>query len=149
MGFFKSVGSGLSSTAKSCVNVKGWLGYNTIKAQTISLIGLFKAIFTIRRLDKTTEVPDFETVLKKMNVSEEVLQKRGKMFFKRFLLLFCFGLLLFIYAFYIFYRGHISGGILTVLLSILVFIQALGSHLFYFQIKHRKLGCSLKEWMRD
>jgi hypothetical protein len=146
MGIFGSIGRGVSSTVKSCVNVKGWIGYNTIKSQTTMLVGLGKAVYFPKKRQIVKETQDFETVLKQLNVSEEELKKRAAMYLKRSILFLGIGLLGLIYAVYVFYRGYISGGILTLLLTGIFFMQAFSMSLYYVQIKRRKLGFSVTEW---
>lgn len=147
MGVFGSIGRGITGTVKSCVNVKGWIGYDNIKSQTIMLSGLIKAIF-FHKQQKIVETKDFDTVLKQMNVTEEDLKKRAAMYLRRSIVFFCVGILGLIYMIYIFLvKKYLLAGIVMLLISIVLFLQAYSMNLYYIQIKRRKLGLSFKEWL--
>ena len=148
MGIFRSIGRGISSTVKSCVDVKGWIGYNNIKSQTRTLTGLGKAIFSVRQKKIVAETKDFDEVLKQKNISEEDLKKRENMYFRRAGIFVVVGLLGLMYMVYAFYAISFLGGIIVLLVTGFVFLQAFGMSLYYVQIKNRTLRISIKGWFR-
>lgn len=53
----------------------------------------------------------------------------------------------FVYGFYLIYNYKTFSGLaLSIAVTALFAAQAFRYHFWYFQIKHRKLGCSFEEW---
>jgi intracellular multiplication protein IcmV len=57
--------------------------------------------------------------------------------------------LIFFYDMYLFIVGGYLGGLLGLVLMLIALTLAFRYHFWYFQIKHRKLNCSLKEWYKQ
>lgn len=126
------------------VNPKAWLGWDTIKQQTLLVIALFRAIFIP---SPAANQESFEEAQKRFNLKEVEVEQIGKTYFQYALLFMAAGFLGLILAIYLLISaGTFAGFILAISFSAYLFAQAFRNHFWYFQIKNRKLGCTYEEW---
>lgn len=143
MGVFKKVGEGLSWAYKPAVNVKAWIGWDIVKASSHYLWAVVKSLFIPTKAQHTET---FEEALARLNLTESDLKARHTEFFRLFLIYGAIGIAIVAYAFYLFFVLNFLGGILAIVVASLAFGMAFRYHFWVFQIKHRKLGCSVREW---
>ncbi len=143
MGVFRKVGSGLSWAYKPAVDVKAWMGWDIIKSSSRYVYGLGKEVFVPA---EAKHQESFEEAMERLHLSETDIQDRQKEFARLFLIYALMGLAIFIYSIVLFFKMAFMGGILAIVVSALAFGMAFRQHFWLFQIKHRKLGCSLSEW---
>ncbi len=143
MGIGTGVGREIKKTFKSFVDVPSWLGYRSIKHYFKGIKSTGKDYFTPKQSDVTEE---FAEAAQRFNLSEEEIQKRQSALLR--LSLFYFGLFVVIlgYAVFLAFDGVLRGFIIAVVVSLLALANAFRHHFWYFQIKQRKLGCTVKEW---
>jgi intracellular multiplication protein IcmV len=58
-------------------------------------------------------------------------------------------LLLFAYMTYEIYFGYFLGALLSLVVAFLALALAFRYHFWFFQIKQRRLGCSVSEWFNQ
>jgi intracellular multiplication protein IcmV len=143
MGMFKKVGHGLAWAYKPAVNVKAWMGWDIIKVSSRYVYNLGKGLFMPQ---KAEYAETFEAALTRLNLSAADLQLRQKEFMHLFLVYGAIGLAIVIYSLYLFYMMNFMGGLLAIVVASLAFALAFRFHFWIFQIKHKKLGCSMREW---
>lgn len=129
---------------KTFFNPTGWLGYNLISSQFRWTKDVIKELFTpARSLREET----FEQALIRLNLTEEELQERAKIYLIYALIFLSLGACTFAYSFFLlFYHGTFSGWILAMGVTALFLVQAVRFDFWRFQIKQRRLGCTLHEW---
>lgn len=129
---------------KTFLNPSGWLGYDMLAGQTRTIWSILKDQFTPERPLRTET---FEEAVKRQKLSEADVQSLSSNYlFTSFLFAF-FGLFTLVFGFYLlFHHATAAGWLLAMATSALFFTYALRYHFWHFQIKHRKLGCTLKEW---
>jgi len=121
-----------------------WLGLNQLVGYTRLIGSTLKTTFTP---DKITRTETFEQALQRLNVTEEDLQHLTTRYRWYTLLFLVLGLLSFIAGFYYLFAYHtVSGWILAMTVSLLFGANAFRFDFWYFQIKYRKLGCTVAEW---
>lgn len=98
---------------------------------------------------KAEKEESFEQAKKRMKLSEEELEKRRKNFLRQFFLFLIGALLILAYSVYSFSQGSWGAGIVSFLMTGLLLIHGLRAHFWAFQIKNRKLGCTLNEWWNN
>lgn len=92
-------------------------------------------------------VETFEQAMARYQLTEEDLRERKKMFQIQLAIYSVGSIFMLGYTFYLIKAGHwISLTFSVVLLAYLV-VSALKSHFWIFQIKKRKLGCTIQEWL--
>lgn len=129
-------------------NLKTWLGYEHIKSGAGIITS---AARTAVNTSSSTKQPDeeFNDAIARLNLSDKDLDDRQTGYLKNFYIFFLLGFILALYCLYRFYSGQFLAGIVSFLLTGLAFVFSMFSHFWYFQIKNRKLGCSLKEWFNN
>lgn len=98
---------------------------------------------------KTKLTESFDEAQKRMKLTDEALVSRGRALLRLSILMTAIGVFLFCYAIYHFIYGTVHAGIFALALTSLSLVYALRYHFWYFQIKTRRLGCTLKEWFQQ
>lgn len=129
---------------KTFFNPRGWLGYDYLKAQTLDIWGILRGLFV-------TPIPErsetYSEALKRLHLSDEAVQETGQTYFTYSLIFFVLGSATFVFGWILlFYFGTIFGWFLSLPAAALFLAQAFRFNFWYFQIKHRKLGCTFAEW---
>jgi len=88
----------------------------------------------------------FEEAMVRLDLTEAQLEKQKKSFFRQSLFFFLGSVGLILFSFYRLYILQLVPGALGLFLSGVVLAYAFRAHFWYFQIKHRKLGCTFAEW---
>ena len=126
-------------------NVRSWLDYDRIKSFTLYLVNGFKKMF----VPQTNEVTEtFEEAIKRQNISEEELKKRQSALYRLSLLMCGAALFIFAYAIYHVFYGSFRAVLISLVVMLIALVLAFRYHFWYFQIKERKLGCTMHEWYR-
>ncbi len=143
MSVLKKIGNGLSWAYKPAINVPAWMGWDIIKASSRYVFNLGKGLFVPQR----AETPEtFQEALARLNLTEADLKVRRTEFTRLFLVYAAMGVAITLYSFFLFYNLHFMGGLLAIAIASLAFALAFRYHFWIFQIKQRKLGCSVQEW---
>lgn len=107
----------------------------------------FKDIFT-RHLTPTESKETFDEAARRFNLSEQDIVKKTRIFlyFAIFYFVLSVG-----FVFYTWYLIIHSGSILAVLvgavLALVLLTHSFREHFWYMQMKKRKTGCNLKDWI--
>lgn len=81
-----------------------------------------------------------------MNLSEQDIKELESGYYRNFLTFLVVGMIIAFYSIYRFYMGQWLSGWISMMMMICLFVFSMASHFWYFQICHRKLGCTFKEW---
>lgn len=139
-----AIGDILKVNLKTFINVRGWLGWDFIKQQTLLVIALIKAIFIPT---PHGQAETFEEAQKRFDLKDEDLKSLGTSYFRFAIFYFILGLILILSSIYLLISGTFAGFILALAFSAYLFGQAFQNHFWYFQIKNRKLGLTYEEWL--
>ncbi|MDR3492920.1 MAG: type IVB secretion system protein IcmV [Gammaproteobacteria bacterium] len=130
---------------KTFFNPTGWFG-----ADNLGII--FKGGWEItQRLFVPAKDPvrkeTFEEAVKRFNLTEEdIIQKQENYLLFAYILGIC-GIFSFGFSFYLlFFHSTFAGFLLGLATAAIFFSQAFRFHFWFFETKHRKLGCTLDEW---
>lgn len=130
----------------SLFNIRAWFDWDRMKGFTRYLMNGIKRFFVAQ---KPTETETFEEAKKRLKLTEKALLSRQKGLLRVSLLMVFFAFLLFCYALYHFYYVQILGGALSLVVMTIALTLAFRYHFWYFQIKERKLGCTVNEWFEQ
>lgn len=135
----------VKNTVKDNTNVKTWSSWETVKDNARTVYGFVQ---DLKPVDQTgLPVPTtFEAAIRQYGLSEADIRSRMRTHF--FVAVFCLVL------------GFVAIGWMIFLLTKLMFLSALVAfslgalmlayafreHFFYFQMKQRRLNCSVSEW---
>lgn len=145
MGFF----SNLKNTSSYVVNLKvgKWLGFDQLKTTTTSILNLGQNVFTPQQANY---VETFDEALKRLNITEQELDQRRKEFVRLMIIYLLIAAGVFAYSIFIVFKfKNIMGFIMGFAITLYALSHAFKYHFWIFQIKHKKLGCSLKDWYLD
>lgn len=91
----------------------------------------------------------FEEALLRLNITEADLTERRKEFGRLVAIYGSIGLIIVLYGIYMGINKHFAAALISTCLSLYAFGQAFRFHFWLFQINHRKLGCTVKEWLNS
>ena len=138
--------SRLGQVLKRIINVRSWIDWDRMKSLTLYLWMGIKKLFVPQKA-KSTE--SFDSAMKRLKLTEkDILERQAGLLRLTLLMLFC-AVLLFIYTLYLLVTGGFKGSIISSIVMAVALVLAFRYHFWYFQIKKRKLGCSIHEWLQQ
>ncbi|MGD9592508.1 MAG: type IVB secretion system protein IcmV [Candidatus Berkiella sp.] len=141
MGMFKKVGGRIVD-----VRVDRWMSWSYL-GETADH---FKVIFLdIVIPKKASTVETFEEAMNRLDLTEEDLISRQIEFTRLCYFFLALALVVVCYALYVAFTGSMVASLISFCLALYALTQAFRFHFWLFQIKNRKLGCSIKEWMNS
>lgn len=132
---------------KTFFNPRAWLGYDTLKESTQGFFAIVRGVLGRRALEPEKK-ETFAEAAARLNLNENAIKDLQFTYFSYALLFFLVALGIFGYSIWLLIHLHISAFILSLTLVALMLSQAFRFHFWHFQIKHRKLGCTLDEWLK-
>jgi intracellular multiplication protein IcmV len=127
-------------------NISQWSDYQRIKNSTNYLGGTVRRYFIPK---KTQHSETFEEAVQRLGLSEEDLTIKAAALFKISMVMLIIGLCVFAYFVLQLFSGTWRSVLVSSVVMLLPLIFAFRYHFLHFQIKHRKLGCSFNEWVRQ
>jgi len=131
---------------KTFFNPRAWLGYDLLKAQTRETTSLIKDVVHPDESPHYQET--FEEAMERFHLTEADIQKTQKNYLIIALVFLALAIPACFFALYLFFQGKFLGGLLALSLASLLLANAFRYHFWFFEIKQRKLGCTLNEWSR-
>ncbi|WP_151193504.1 hypothetical protein [Cysteiniphilum sp. JM-1] len=135
----------IKSTFKSLKKASGIHWFVNINKTFLSLFRLKKAKSSIG--DKETQELS-QDILISLGLNEEKLTKISKRFKLYSYLFYLFSLLSIVFMVYSFVTDSVRGGLMSFALTVLLTAYAFKFHFWYFQVRSRKLGVTLKEFIK-
>lgn len=121
-----------------------WLGLNQLISYTHVITSTLKTTFTP---DKATHTETFEQALGRLKVTAEDLHHISTRYRGYALFFAALSFISFVIGFYYLFAYHtVSGWFLAMAVAMLFGANAFRYDFWYFQITHRKLGCTVAEW---
>lgn len=127
-------------------NIRTWSDFDRMKAFTIYLQTGISRLFIPR---KATATQSFNEALKQYQITERGLAKRQKSLLRTSILMCLLALGLFVYAIYLMTIYAWGAVLLSLTVMMMALVLAFRYHFWFFQIKRRKLGCTIQEWFRQ
>ena len=128
------------------IRVDKWMSLDYIKDVSSRTRYILKDLVVPQ---KATRTETFEQALERLHLSENDIAQR-KIEFTRLLYTFLtIAGLIISYALYMIIMGNPISSLVSFCLSLYALSQAFRFHFWLFQIKNRKLGCTLKEWFNS
>ncbi len=140
MGIFKLAGS----MVRSVVDVKTWIGYDQLKSTSKGLVHIIKPMYTVQ---KATFQETFEEALARLHIEEANLPRIIRQYQYRLYFFLFSGAICLIYLLYLVFEVHLVPAFVTLFIVALLLIKAAEAHFYIFQIKNKKLGCTIDEWL--
>jgi intracellular multiplication protein IcmV len=146
MGAFQVIKKGVAAGW----NFSGWVGSKNIRQNALLIKDLSKAAFTPGR-EQAESAPKKETfaqAMQRLNITEAGLQKRIRASTQ--VIYFCGVLVIpmLAYTFYMFKSGFYLSTFVCLMLTLLLGAYTFREHFNRYQMRRRKLGCTMAEWFR-
>ncbi len=141
MGFFKKVGGRVVD-----VRVDKWMSWDYL-GDTADRFKILFLDIVIPKKASTSET--FEEAMQRLDLTEQDLAERQKEWTRLCYFFLVLTLLVVIYALYTAFKGSMTSSLISFCLALYTLTQAFRWHFWLFQVKNRKLGCSIKEWMNS
>ncbi|MCP0914583.1 MULTISPECIES: type IVB secretion system protein IcmV [Legionella] len=142
----KKFGSRTASVIKRIFNIRRWADWERIKGFTQYLAAGFRKLFIPQRGRRSES---FEAAKARLRLTESELLARQNGLFRLSVLMFAIAIFLFLYAVYQLIFFNVLAFLLSFIVMLIAAVLAFRYHFWYFQIKKRKLGCTLNEWFRQ
>ena len=126
-------------------NVRSWLDFDRMKSFTGYLGTGFKKMFVPQEPEAKES---FEEALVRQNINEKDLKSKQSALYRLSLLMCGTAVIIFAYGIYHLFYGGYKATIISLSVALIALALAFRYHFWYFQIRERKLGCTLKEWYR-
>lgn len=144
MGFFRSMGK----VIKPMVNFPRWMGWNQIADSGKFINSLAKDVFKTKPDGKLRD-EKFEDACRRLNLTSGILLQRQKHFLRYAIFFVCLSFALFAYGIYLLiFGGFFMAFLICLSLTCVSLSLAFREHFWYIQIRHRRLGISLKDWFK-
>lgn len=136
----QKVGKGL----KSLVDFPRWMGWLQIKDSAKEVQNLAKIVMSP---ETAKHKETFEEAVKRLNLTDQEIKRQTNRHFAMFLIFLIMTLVLMAYSIYLLINHHYQGFLLGTFVGVLSSSFAFREHFYYFQMKTRRLGCTLKDWV--
>ncbi len=129
-------------------NFKSWLSINHVKSGASFITTTFQHIAdSITTPEQKSE--QFEQAVQDQGLTEADIEQAKKNYLRNAIILLAVGLLFSLNSVYLIYQKLLLQSLVSFAVTIMIFVFSLKSHFWFFQIKNRKLGCSLREWYNN
>lgn len=141
---FKWVGKGIKKTGNVAIE---WANVSLLQKIFYMMRDVMHKLFGISSDDLPDET--FAQAMKRLGLTEEQLQKRRKIFQIQLGIYSLGAIAVTIYMAFLLSAGHWISVWSCAVIIIFLAVNALKCHFWLFQIKQRKLGCTIKEWLNS
>jgi intracellular multiplication protein IcmV len=131
-------------TVSEVADVPAWIDFGFLQATWVSLRRTIGTLFIPRQAEFNET---FDEAMVRLALTEEDIQNRIKEFSRLTLIYIALALGLFIYTLYLAVIADLRTTFLCFIVTLLLLSRAFQAHFWLFQIKSRKLGCTLREWL--
>ena len=137
---------GLRFWTRFMFNVPRWIGWHDIKRNAVYIGNTYSSLYTQETVSTLKET--FEESIKRQHLTEDDIIRIQAQYFKRSLVYLCLWIAGVVYGFYFLYKLNVGSFIIMLSLSSIFFVFWFREYFWYQQIKVRRLGLTLKEWMK-
>lgn len=142
----KKSGSRIGRVFRRIINIRAWFDWDRMKAFTLFLVTGFKRLFVPQ---KTVTVESFDKAVSKLKLSDADLLIKQNALLRLSIIMAVAAFMILIYTGYHLFYGSFKAALISLVVTMIALALAFRYHFWYFQIKERKLGCTIKEWYRQ
>lgn len=136
---------GIKRVVKPFVDVPSWMGAREVGDYGRSIFSAVKGLFSTPPPPESNE--DFSVAIARLRLSEADLQRRAQQFAVLAYLFLVIGLGVLAYSISLLLDGSFRGAVVGLAVTVFVLSLAFRNHFWLFQIKHRRLGCTFRDWL--
>lgn len=142
----KKSGSRIGRVFSRIINVRAWFDWDRMKAFTSFLVSGFKRLFVPQ---KSATAESFDAAASKLKLTDADLLIKQNALLRLSIIMAVAAFMILIYSFYHLYNGSLKAALISLVVTMIALVLAFRYHFWYFQIKERKLGCTIQEWYRQ
>ena len=142
----KKSGSRIATVFSRFIKIRVWFDWERTKSFTIALMNGVKNLFVPK---KNIKAESFDSTVTKMHLSDDELLVKQNALFRLCILMLIAAFLILTYSGYQLFYGSLKAFFVSLTVTLVALALAFRYHFWYFQIKHRKLGCTFNEWYRE
>lgn len=135
----------VKNTVKTNTNIKGWSSWDSVKGNA-KVVGRFIDDLKAPNSKAPPVAITFEEAIKKYAMTEADVSKSMRTHLQTASVCLALSVASFVWMFYLFYIGMFLSGLVSLSLSALMAAYGFREHFHYFQMKRRKLNCTINEW---
>jgi intracellular multiplication protein IcmV len=128
---------------KQFFNLRVWFDYDRTRT---FLIYVVNGLVRLLRLQPKPASQSFDVVLKELKLAPEDLKNKQRALLRLCVFMLALASAAFAYALYLLLFGAFKAAFVCVAIILLALVLSFRYHFWYFQIKERKLGCTIREW---
>ena len=129
---------------KPMINAKAWLAYDEVKRGFNTVGDTVNELLTVAEPEHEES---FDEAKQRLDLSDGKLKEQGQAFKRMSMIFLIFAGILLVIAFVFLATQGIYGFLICLLLSLIGLANAFRYHFWYFQVKQKKLGCTVNEWL--
>lgn len=130
-------------------NVRQWSDYDRLRAFTSYLGNGIKKMLIPQKETIADQKNTFSSAASTLNLSDDNLNERARGLYRLSVLMCVLAVGILGYAIYHAVFGNAKAMVVSIVVSLIALALAFRYHYWYFQIKERKLGCTIREWYRQ
>lgn len=130
---------------KTFFNPTGWFGYQLFVSQTELTANFIRRLFVPEQAGRQET---FAQAMTRMKLTEKDIQRIKQQYLYYTIFFIALGISVVLYGLYLLiHHGSFAGLLLAFATAGLALVNAFRFHFLWFQICHRKLGCTFNEWL--
>lgn len=140
------------SVIKGIFNIRSWADYDRMKSFTLYLFnGIKKMLIPQPKVneDISASKKAFDDQFAAMNLTDQELSDRAKGLYRLSIVMCFVAVGIFGYTLYQLVQGGYRAVMVSLVLTAISLVLAFRYHFWYFQIKERRLGCTIRQWYRQ
>lgn len=124
--------------------VDRWVSWDTLASTTKEYQKVVEGLATPER---SNVAESFEDSMLRLGLTEADIQQRQVEFTRLYIFFILLALSIVFYGIYMAFMGHMISALISFCIAIYSLTQAFRFNFWLFQVKQRKLGCTVKEWL--
>ena len=145
MGVMRSIGGGVKWTLKPFFEVSKWFAAEEVAHQAKRIRD--QAV-DVGGLKKSERSETFAEAMARLDLTEADILIKQRAFLRLTLVFLAMSAVALIYAIYLFWEGGVWSGAIAFVLGLVGLGYAFRYHFWFFQVKQRRLGCTVREWLQ-
>lgn len=129
-------------------NPRVWFGLDNVRSVTTFFLSFIEQFLVLQPKNKKG-AETFKQAVAKFDLDETALKTKSMGLKRLSYILVTMAGFLFLYCLYQFCFGSFRSALIAFVEVGVALVLAFRYHFWHFQIEHRKLGCSIKEWFKE
>ena len=136
----------LKNTVKDNTNVKGWASWESLKKNGKTVASLLNDLKT-PDLSQPINKVSFDEAMKRYGLTDKDMQKRMQSHWYVAVVCAVLGVGTLGWTIHLLTKSLFLSSLVSLALAALMLVYAFREHFYYFQMKKRRLDCTVREWI--